>query len=64
MNENKAMLGRGGARSEIARLVVTRGQMSKAEIEAVLEFSHPTVINTVGALVADGVLRESGEYDS
>ena len=64
MNENKAMLGRGGARSEIARLVVTRGQISKAEIEAVLEFSHPTVINTVGALVADGVLRESGEYDS
>ena len=58
------MLGRGGARSEIARLVVTRGQMSKAEIEAVLEFSHPTVINTVGALVANGVLRESGEYDS
>ncbi len=56
--------GRGSARSEIARLVLSRGHVSKAEIEAVLDYSHPTVINAVGSLVADGILRESGVYDS
>ena len=45
------------ARSEIARLVLSRGHLSKAEIEAALDYSHLTVINTVGALVADGVPR-------
>ena len=64
MAETAAALGRGSARREIARLVLSRGQMSKAEIEAALDYSHPTVINTVGALVADGVLRESGEFGS
>ena len=64
MAETAAALGRGSARREIARLVLSRGQMSKAEIEAALDYSHPTVINTVGALVSDGVLRESGEFGS
>ena len=64
MAETAAAIGRGSARREIARLVLSRGQMSKAEIEAALDYSHPTVINTVGALVSDGVLRESGEFDS
>ncbi len=64
MGVEKAMLGRGSARCEIARLVITRGQMSKVEIEAALDYSHPTVINAVGSLVADGILKESGEYDS
>ena len=63
-NDGGASPGRGGARGEIARLVVTRGLVSKAEIEAALDYSHPTVINTVCSLVADGVLRESGEFGS
>ena len=56
--------GRTSARSEIARLVISRGQVSKTEIESVLDYSHPTVINVVGALVKDGVLREAGVFDS
>ena len=64
MGVETAILGRGSARCEIARLVMTRGEMSKVEIEAALDYSHPTVINAVGSLVADGILKESGEYDS
>ncbi len=52
------------AERRIARLVIARGQVSKAEIESSLDYSHPTVVNAVGTLVAEGVLRESGEFDS
>ena len=48
MNENKAMLGRGGARSEIARLVVTRGQISKAK-ECGVDFAVDTSKEDFGA---------------
>ncbi len=52
------------AERRIARLVIARGQVSKPEIESLLGYSHPTVVNAVGTLVAEGVLRESGEFDS
>jgi len=52
------------AERRIARLVIARGQVSKAKIESTLDYSHPTVVNAVGTLVAEGVLRESGEFDS
>ena len=52
------------AERRIARLVIARGQVSKAEIESSLDYSHPTVVNAVGTLVAQGVVRESGEFDS
>ena len=52
------------AERRIAGLVIARGQVSKAEIESALGYSHPTVVNAVGALVAEGVLRESGEFNS
>jgi len=52
------------AERRIARLVIARGQVSKAQIESTLDYSHPTVVNAVGTLVAEGVLRESGEFDS
>ena len=52
------------AERRIARLVIARGQVSKAEIESSLDYSHPTVVNAVGTLVAEGVLCESGEFNS
>lgn len=52
------------AERRIASLVIARGQISKSEIESTIGYSHPTVVNSVCALVSNGILRESGEFDS
>lgn len=52
------------SRSVIVRHVVQRGRVTKADIEDGLGLSHPTVTNTIAALIREGVLRENGEYES
>lgn len=54
----------GSNRAAIVRYVIRRGRVAKAEIEESLGLSHPTVTNTVAALMRAGVLREDGEYES
>lgn len=51
-------------RAVLVRHVIRRGRVSKAELEESLGLSHPTVTNTVAALIRAGVLREDGEYES
>lgn len=51
-------------RAAIVRHVIRRGRVSKAAIENALGLSHPTVTNTVAALMRAGVLQEDGEYES
>lgn len=52
------------SRAVIVRHVIRRGRVTKAEIEDGLGLSHPTVTNTIAALIREGVLRENGEYES
>lgn len=52
------------SRSAIVRHIIRHGRAAKAEIEEALGLSHPTVTNTVTALMRAGVLREVGEYES
>lgn len=52
------------SRTAIVRHLIRHGRAAKAEIESALGLSHPTVTNTVAALVRAGALREVGEYKS
>lgn len=52
------------ARARILQVVLDRERVSKAEIGALLGFSRPTIIDAVASLIAEGVICESGEYQS
>lgn len=48
----------------IAKFISQRGQTSKAEIAAELQLSMPTALQNVKELVEEGLVVESGEYES
>ncbi|MGN0833174.1 MAG: ROK family protein [Kiritimatiellia bacterium] len=52
------------SRTAIVRHIIRHGRTAKAAVEEALGLSHPTVTNTVAALIRAGVLREEGEYES
>ena len=53
-----------GIRADVARLVLDRGRVSKAEIIEELGLSRPTVINAIASLMDAGIVEESGAYAS
>ncbi len=53
-----------GIRADVARLILDRERVSKAEIVEELGLSRPTVINVLASLLEAGVVEESGAYAS
>ena len=53
-----------GVRAQVARLILDRGSVSKADIGEQLGLSRPTVINAIASLIEEGAVEESGEYAS
>lgn len=53
-----------GIRADVARLVLERERVSKAEIIEELGLSRPTVINAIASLMDAGIVEESGAYTS
>ncbi|HIS07312.1 MAG TPA: ROK family protein [Candidatus Choladocola avistercoris] len=47
-----------------ARFISLRGVTSKTEISAGLKLSMPTTLQNVKALIDDGIVEETGEYES
>ena len=51
-------------RIRTARFISLRGTTSKTEISAGLKLSMPTTLQNVKALIEEGIVEESGEYES
>ena len=47
-----------------ARFISLRGTTSKTEISAGLKLSMPTTLQNVKALIDEGIVEETGEYES
>lgn len=47
-----------------ARFISLRGVTSKTEISAGLKLSMPTTLQNVKALINEGIVEETGEYES
>lgn len=50
--------------SRIARYILEQGETSKNEIASALTLSMPTVLQCVKDLIRQGIIHESGEYES
>lgn len=51
-------------RNRIFRFILQKGTTSKAEVSHELQISLPTVTQNIAALKAEGLIVESGEYES
>lgn len=51
-------------KSKIVDFMINRGPTSKAELSRNLKLSMPTVLSNVNDLLADGIVIETGEYES